>query len=428
MDKYCFGYCIFYFSHAVVLFRVQLRGKTAIMPTPRTTLRGIDVWCAYDEIVAIGELKPLDKNPNKHPERQIEMLANIIEKQGWRAPITVSHLSGSMTRGHGRLSAAKRLGATDVPVEYQDYESEAAEWADVVADNKIASYAELDVTLVSEVLDGLDLEDFDLTLTGFELEDLDLGEPAPPRTRDAPPKDSQGAELRKKWKVEPGQLWQLGRHRLLCGDARDLREIQRLKDGKKPDMIFADPPYGVDYSSRVDKERRKPWGTITNDNLDEDALGELLAQAIPGNIEPRFVCCDWHCYSLFEKALGKPKAVCVWDKGHFGLGKGYRRQHEFILFYGTLNRTDLSDMWHFSRAADYVHPTQKPVELVEKAIRDVGGGVVYDPFCGSGSTIIACENLTCTCLGMEIEPEYVAVTIERFRDVTGQDGQLVKSK
>lgn len=392
---------------------------------PRATIGHVAVWCCHDEILPITKIKPRDNNPNKHPARQIELLANIIEKQGWRAVITISKRSGLMTKGHGRLSAAMNLGLTSAPVEYQDYESEASEWADVVADNRIASYAELDTDLVEEVLAGIDLGDFDLSLTGYEITDLDLDTPpAPPKTKDSTPRTEHAPELVEKWGVERGQMWRLGRHRLLCGDATDKSTVARLMDFARPDMVFADPPYGVGYSSRVDPERRKPWGGITNDDLDDEALGKLIAAAVP-DIVPRFVCCDWHCYAVFEKALGKPKAVCVWDKGHFGLGKGYRRQHEFILFYGTLNRTDLSDLWQFSRAADYKHPTQKPTELVEKAIRDVEGRVVYDPFCGSGTSIIACENLTRTCLAVEIEPKYVAVTIERYVDVTGTEPEVV---
>lgn len=189
--------------------------------------------------------------------------------------------------------------------------------------------------------------------------------------------------------------------------------------------MFTDPPYGVSYISRVDVERRKDWGAIANDSLEDSDLGALLRDSIP-EAKYRFICCDWHCYSLFEGALGRPKAVCVWDKGHFGLGKGYRRQHEFVMFYGTLNRTDLSDMWPFSRDPNYKHPTQKPVALVAKALRDVAkrGAKIYDPFCGSGTTIIAAEQVGMVAHGVELEPKYCDVAVQRWEALTGKKAAL----
>jgi DNA modification methylase len=228
-----------------------------------------------------------------------------------------------------------------------------------------------------------------------------------------------------------GDLIVLGEHRLLCGDSTLVADVELALDGCRPAMVFTDPPYGVDYQSRVDEGIRKNWGSIANDDLRGEALRRLLALSVL-KLEPRYVCACWDTFVDFHAALGAPRSVIVWDKEVFGLGKGYRRQHELVLFYGSLSSTTESDVWRIGReggfGGSYVHPTQKPVALVERALKNSSalGDVIYDPFCGSGTTLIACERLGRRCVGLELEPRYCDVIAKRWEDFTGKRAERLR--
>ncbi len=188
------------------------------------------VECAFDSMVAIGDIKPNPRNPNKHPKKQLELLAKIIKAQGWRAPITVSNRSGFIVRGHARLEAAKLLGLTECPVDFQDYENEAVEWADCIADNRIAELAEPDLPLLKDILLELDSGNFDIELTGFDTESIEslmtqLHQPEDGLTED----DAIPEQVETRCKK--GDLWKLGEHRLLCGDSTVITDVERLMGG-----------------------------------------------------------------------------------------------------------------------------------------------------------------------------------------------------
>lgn len=215
-----------------------------------------------------------------------------------------------------------------------------------------------------------------------------------------------------------GEVYQLGRHRLMCGDATSKEDVDTLMGGAKANMVFTDPPYGVDYTSRVDKERRKPWGGIINDDLEGEALREFLLDSVGDLPAPKYVCCNWQSVMDFMLALGRPNAFIVWDKGSIGLGAGYRNQHEIILFYGKLDHNSESNVWSIKRDAnaEYAHPTQKPVSISGRAITNSSrkGDAVLDLFGGSGSTLVACEQLDRTCYMSEIDPRYADVIRKRY--------------
>ncbi len=401
--------------------------KRKAAPAP-AGLETVDMRIEYTPISAI---LAWPRNPKAHDEKEMDA---SIDRFGFNDPPALDETSGHLVEGHGRVEALERRRKNGAEPPARVRVGDAGEWlvpivrgvsfkdeleaeAYVVAHNRVgegiwnnAILAEVLATAREVSLEGIGYSSNEaqkiilqnqLTLFG-EREDDDVPEPpAEPIT-------------------QLGDVWRLGKHLLVCGDSLDPKVVAQVLKAP-PHTIFTDPPYGVNYSSRVDKDRRKPWGAIANDHLAGDELVNFLRSSVP-EATYRFVCCDWHTYSMFERALGMPKAVCVWDKGSFGLGKGYRRQHEFILFYGTLDRSDLSDVWQVNRDArsDYEHPTQKPCALVVKALQDVGAKDVFDPFMGSGTTLIAAERAGISASGIELDPRYCDVIVERWQRVTGE--------
>ena len=222
-----------------------------------------------------------------------------------------------------------------------------------------------------------------------------------------------------------GQLWQLGNHRLLCGDSTDAEKVNKLLDGNLINTLWTDPPYGIDYQDVKGNHKK-----ISNDNFDAysviyDALSII-------SFETSFVCCNWKCYTpineVLEKLNKKTKAVIVWDKEHriqnldlFG------KQHEWVIYSGLFGgqKTVDGDVWQIKREVSKEHPTSKPIELITKSLMAVNAKLVYDPFLGSGSTLIACEKTNRVCYGMELDPHYCDVIIKRWEDYTGQKAELL---
>lgn len=233
----------------------------------------IDIHCSYTELKDPTLLVPNPRNPNQHSATQINLLARIIQSQGWRAPITISKRSGFVVRGHGRLEAALALGLTEVPVDVQEYASEAEEYADLIADNRLAELSSIDNKLLADLLkDTGDCAAF----TGFSAKEIDklVSEAeclADSGTEDAFNVDIDGAS-------EPitreGDIWVLGEHRLLCGDSTKLESAERLMGEEKADMCFTDPPYNVAYEGKT-----KDKLTIKNDSMSEDSFRTFLFNA-----------------------------------------------------------------------------------------------------------------------------------------------------
>lgn len=241
----------------------------------RVMIGDIPVFCAHDELIDIGKAVPNPKNPNTHPKEQISLLSKIIKAQGWRQPITISTRSGLIVKGHGRLQAALLLGLDKVPVDFQNYATEAEEIADLTADNRLAELAEMNNTMLADILADFDTGEMPLELTGYTEEDLEGLIGAIAGEDDAEPND-QDDELEQPLPPmsKPGDLWLLGPHRLICGDATDAATIERLMDGEKAAMVHTDPPYGVSYTGNV---RGQEWDMIKNDDLTgDDLMGKLL--------------------------------------------------------------------------------------------------------------------------------------------------------
>ena len=369
---------------------------------------------------ALTDIKPYQKNP-RH-KYDINKVAQSIKEFGFQQPIVVDK-AGVIIVGHGRYEAAKSLNLKSIPVTIADLSPEKAK-AYRIADNKTNEYSDWDMgLLIQEFTDLLD-NNYDLELTGFdsdELEKLIVGEKEGLTDEDAVP------ETPEEPKAQLGDIYKLGEHRLMCGDSTSIDAIEKLLDGTRPDMVFTDPPYNIDYEGVKDKRDK-----IKNDKMNDDAFVDFLTQTLY-SCETMYVCCSWQYNHLFKKAMEqigrKPKAMIVWDKVNPAqhLDK-YYKQHELIYYYGDFGgqQTLRGDVWKLKRQKNTVHPTMKPVELITMALDDQPSKKkVLDVFGGSGSTMIACEKKLKTCYMMEYEPKYVDVIIKRWEDFTGHKAEKI---
>ena len=368
----------------------------------------------------LSDIKPYEKNPRQ--KYDIQKVAQSIKEFGFQQPIVVDR-AGVIIVGHGRYQASKSLGLETVPVVIADLSPEKAK-AYRIADNKTNEYSDWDIGLLQqEFTDLLDIN-YDLELTGFdadELEKLIVGEKDGLTDEDAVP------ETPEEPKAQLGDIYKLGEHRLMCGDSTSIDAIEKLLDGTRPDMVFTDPPYNIDYEGVKDRRDK-----IKNDKMNDDAFVDFLMQTLY-SCETMYVCCSWQYNHLFKKAMEqigrKPKAMIVWDKVNPAqhLDK-YYKQHELIYYYGDFGgqQTLRGDVWKLKRQKNTVHPTMKPVELITMALDDQPSKKkVLDVFGGSGSTMIACEKKLKTCYMMEYEPKYVDVIIKRWEDFTGQKAEKI---
>jgi DNA modification methylase len=368
----------------------------------------------------LSDIKPYEKNPRQ--KYDIQKVAQSIKEFGFQQPIVVDR-AGVIIVGHGRYQASKSLGLETVPVVIADLSPEKAK-AYRIADNKTNEYSDWDIGLLQqEFTDLLDIN-YDLELTGFdadELEKLIVGEKEGLTDEDAVP------ETPEEPKAQLGDIYKLGEHRLMCGDSTKIDDVDKLMEGTRPDMVFTDPPYNIDYEGVKDKRDK-----IKNDKMNDDAFVDFLMQTLY-SCETMYVCCSWQYNHLFKKAMEqigrKPKAMIVWDKVNPAqhLDK-YYKQHELIYYYGDFGgqQTLRGDVWKLKRQKNTVHPTMKPVELITMALDDQPSKKkVLDVFGGSGSTMIACEKKLKTCYMMEYEPKYVDVIIKRWEDFTGQKAEKI---
>jgi DNA modification methylase len=390
----------------------------------RTQIKNINVFCAFDKIIPIGALIANPKNPNFHPQKQIDMLAKIILGQGWRAPITVSNRSGFIVRGHGRLLAAQKLGMDEVPVEYQNYESEASEFADLVADNKISEFAEISKEELKSLIIDIESAGMDIGLAAvtpdefIEMKDDGIEEPPTPE----PPKTP---------KSKQGDVYELNGHKLLCGDSIDEKEIASFLKDIKISMIHTDPPYNVDYGAN---KKNPSWNvrSIKNDKMETSEwqtfcvkLFKIFKQHCAGDIYmwgasgPEGM--RMRLWLIDEGAHWS--ATIVWKKDRLVLSPAkYQRMYE-PCFYGWFDKSSYKadrkqiEVWEVKRPTrSDLHPTMKPVEICAMAIKNSSeeNEWVLDLFGGSGSTMIACELLNRKCAMVEIDERYVDVIINRY--------------
>lgn len=409
------------------------------------------------EVRSVATLTPYPTNARKHSKRQVKQIAASIERFGFTNPVLVGG-DGQILAGHGRVAAAKLLGLESVPTINLAHLTSEERKAYVLADNKLALNANWDPDILAIELQGLIDLDFDVELTGFSLAETDF------ILDDAKKRDVKGRDtvldaipaLPLVATSQRGDIWCLGNHRLICGDARDDADYSLLMAGEKADLVFTDPPYNVPINGHVGglgKTQHREFAMAAGE-MDATEFTRFLTASLKsmatccrdGAIA--YVCMDWrHMRELLDAgalAFTELKNLCVWNKTNGGMGSFYRSKHELIFVYkvGTqphINSFELgqhgryrTNVWDYagisslgaSRNDDLaMHPTVKPVGLVADAIKDCSkrGDIVLDAFGGSGSTLIAAHTCGRQARIIELDPLYCDTIVTRWQVLTGQD-------
>lgn len=414
----------------------------------------------YRTLVA---LKPRPANPRTHSKMQIGQIADSIREFGFTNPVLVDE-DDRIIAGHGRVEAAKQIGMTRVPTVRLGNMTEAQIRAYIIADNRLAENAGWDREILAIELQGLSASDieFDVTITGFELPEIDVlidelsfadAAEETPDPADQVPAVPAGPTV-----TRPGDVWQLGPHRLICGDALLGVTYCHLMGQQKAQMVFTDPPYNVPISGHVCGlgQTQHSEFAMASGEMDAEAFGTFLGTTFEhlsdfshdGSIH--YVCMDWrHMPEMM--AAGGPvyselKNVCVWAKTNGGMGSLYRSQHEFVFVFKSgsaahINNVQLgkhgryrTNVWSYPGVNSFgagrsdleLHPTVKPLALVADAMRDCShrNGIVLDAFAGSGTTLIAAERTGRIGYGIELDPAYCDVILRRMHEVCGLEAVL----
>lgn len=411
----------------------------------------------------VSELTPNPRNARTHPNKQLRQLAKSIERFGFNNPVLIDD-DGKILGGHGRVEAAKLLGMKHVPTLTLSHLSSAEQRAYMLADNKLALNAGWDPELLAQELQELIDVDFDMDLTGFSLAEIDAvlddAREASTDARDAP--EDAMPEPFDVVVTRPGDLWHLGEHYLLCGDARDPADFARVMQGRKADLVFTDPPYNVKIDGNVcglgsvkHREFAFASGEMSESEFTRfltDTLGSAASVLRDGAIT--FVCMDWRhmgeLLSAGRQVFTELKNLVVWNKTNGGMGAFYRSKHEliFVFKHGTAAHTNTfglgesgryrTNVWDHAGISSIggrrdeelaMHPTVKPVALVADAIRDCSrrGELVLDCFAGSGTTLIAAEKTGRRARIIEYDPVYCDTIIRRWEAYTSRDALNVVS-
>jgi DNA modification methylase len=415
------------------------------------------------EYTLVRELRPYPNNARTHSKKQVRQIASSIEKFGFCNPVLID--DGKQTiAGHGRLEAAKLLGIDAVPTCRLSHLSDADKRAYILADNKLASKAGWDKELLAIELLGLIDLNVEVEVTGFDMGEIDIileeaqeknGDPS--GGEDTEPQYPSGTAV-----TQRKDLWVLGGHRLLCGDARDQAAYDSVLEGAKAEFVFTDPPYNVAIDGNVcglGRIRHRDFAMGCGEMSEADftaflqaVFARLAENTVNGSIHQIFM--DWrHTWEMLGAGRGvysELKNLCVWNKSNAGMGSFYRSKHELVFVWksGTaahINNFELgqhgrhrTNVWDYAGASTMragrleelaMHPTVKPVALVADAIKDCSrrGGLVLDPFCGSGTILIAAERTGRKARALEIDPTYVDVAVRRWQAYTGKSAVLVGS-
>ena len=379
---------------------------------------------------------PYSKNHKKHSKEQIQKVANSIQRFGFIQPLVVDK-DNNIVIGHCRYEASKLLKLKEIPCVVVDNLTEDEIKALRIADNKL-NESDWSMDLVIEELKELKLNSFDITLTGF---DTDLILEPEEKDDEVPEAPNPMSKL--------GDIYELGHHRIMCGDSTKIEDVEKLMDGKKADMVFTDPPYGIDFSGSMSnttkdgvmikhKGANQKYDTIENDSLSDEEFIKMLNDAIA--MIKQNCTGAWYIsfgtqtldvlLNILQKNDMRWKSIIVWMKNQATLsGKDYKGRYEPIV-YGRFNkefygkRYKQEDIWEFQRTLkNDLHPTMKPVPLIQNAINNSSKqeDIVLDLFLGSGSTLIACEKTNRICYGMELDPKYMDVIVQRYVNYTGNE-------
>ena len=408
----------------------------------------------------IEQLKPDPANPRLHSKKQIRQIAKSIEAFGFNVPLLID-ADLNLIAGHCRLFASRGLGMREVPTLRLDHLTPAQARAFMIADNRLTEIATWDDRLLAEQLQDLSLSglDFSLEVTGFEMGEIDLRIAS---LEDQPAEDPDPADVLPEVLAGPsvstlGDVWVLGRHRILCGSALDPQAFTALMGEEHATMVFTDPPYNVPidgHASGLGAIHHRPF-PMASGEMNQAEFTAFLAQACrylaafsaAGSLH--YICMGWrHLDELLAAGAdtyGELKNLCVWVKANAGMGSLYRSQHELVLVFkqpGGVHRNNVqlgqfgrnrSNVWQYPGANSFsrggaegnllaLHPTVKPVAMVADAILDCSarGDIVLDAFLGSGTTVIAAERTGRRCRALELYPAYVDTAIRRWQVLTGE--------
>jgi len=386
------------------------------------------------ESLEVSKLIPYARNSRTHSEEQVIQIAGSIQEFGFTNPVLIG-TDNDIIAGHGRVMAAKKLGISKVPCIRLGHLTDAQKKAYIIADNKLALNAGWDEELLAIELTELNEEEFDLGLTGFSEEEI--AELLNQEEVEGLTDEDEAPEPEENPVTVEGDVWLLGRHRLMCGDSTSIDSVEKLINGVKADMVFTDPPYGVSYTggmadrgSGLESNARE---MIKNDDIDlyEDAVA-VAAAVCTGPVFMFYAdTVPFGLYRGIEAVGGEVVALLIWKKtgGYGAMGASYKPNHEPCVVWkkkgsrlNFIGATTENRVWEEKKESggNKLHPTQKPVSIPERAIRNHKAPTVLDLFGGSGSTLIACEKTSRECRMMELDPKYCDVIIKRWQDFTGQ--------
>jgi len=375
---------------------------------------------------SVEDLIPYANNARTHDDTQVTQIAASIKEFGFNNPILIT-ADNSIIAGHGRLMAAKKLGIAEVPCIVLDHLTETQRKAYILADNRIAQNSGWDTTLLSVEFESLTADGVDLTMLGFDADEI--AKMLEPEKVDGLTDENDVPEVPAEPVTKLGDVWLLGRHRLMCGDSTSIDAVETLMAGQKADMVFTDPPYGVDYKG------------INNDSRDglEDLLRAAFGNYLASSKSGASIYCfhSDRCADVFHKVFREFfhfSSMIIWSKNSLTLSQtDYQSQHEPCL-YGWMDNGKHSwysdrkqtSIWRFDKERVVGHTTPKPVALVERAINNSSkrGDIIVDLFGGSGSTLIASEKIGRHSKVMELDPKYCDVIIKRWQDFTGKEATL----
>jgi DNA modification methylase len=388
------------------------------------------------EMLAVDRLVPYAKNAKKHDDRQVAAIAGSIREFGFTNPVLIDGQDGIIA-GHGRVLGARKAGLAEVPCIRLAHLTDAQRRAYILADNRLAETGGgWDAAMLAAEVESIDWAELD----AFKLDDMDLGEILAEAERgkegdaDAEPQVDRAEELNQTWGVKAGDLWLVGEHRLVCGDSTKAEDVAMVLGDARPVLMVTDPPYGVEYDANwrneADRANGKPYGAravgrVTNDDrADWSAAWKLfcgdVAYVYHANVRSHEVA-----ISLIASGFGV-RALIIWAKSNFAIGRGhYHNKHEPCWYVVREGKTghwigdhSQTTLWEIdkSQKSETGHSTQKPVECMARPMRNHDAPEVYDPFLGSGTTMVAAQNLSRKCYGLEISPAYCAVILQRMAD------------
>lgn len=392
----------------------------------------------------VADLVPYAQNARTHSKDQVKQLAASIKEWGWTVPVLIAE-DGTIIAGHGRVMAAKKLKLDEVPVMVARGWTDEQRRAYVIADNKLAENASWDLDLLKSEMGQLSTAGFDLATMGFDTAALDqlLGGTKPLTDPDDVPEPQAEAI------TDPGEIWIMGEHRLMCGDSTSAEAVAALLDGAAPHLMVTDPPYGVEYDAdwrnRADRANGKSYGARAIGKVENDDRSDWSeAYALfPGD-----VAYVWHppgakqveFFASLTASGFDIRMQIIWAKSHFPIGRGhYHVQHEPCWYAvrkgkpaGWFGNRKQTTIWNIDKPhkSETGHSTQKPVECMKRPMENNSqpGDAVYEPFSGSGTTIIAAEMTRRRCYAMELSPHYVDVAVRRWEAFTGKRAVTVKGK